>query len=77
MSDPTGEVVIQRASDGSPRLELGVQSDTGWLSQEQMVALPRTSKQNFNLHIRNVIEGGELDQTAPVKDFLTARTEGT
>ncbi len=77
MSDPTGEVVIQQADDGSPRLELGVQGDSGWLSQQQMVALLPTSKQDFNLHIRNVVEGGELDQTATVKDFLTVRTEGT
>ncbi|NLA28831.1 MAG: hypothetical protein GX875_04145, partial [Propionibacterium sp.] len=73
----TGAVIIYQADDESPRREVGVQGDTWWLSQEQMVALFRTSKQNVSLHIRNVVEGGELDQTATVKDFLTVRTEGT
>ncbi len=44
MSDPTGEVIIYQADDESPRPEVGVQSDTGWLSQQQMVVPFRTSK---------------------------------
>ncbi len=37
----------------------------------------QTTKQNISLHIRNILEDGELDQAATVKQYLTVQTEGS
>lgn len=47
-----------------------------WLSQAQMAELFQTSKQNISLHIRNIFEEGELDESAVVKEYLTTATDG-
>ncbi|MBK9214172.1 MAG: hypothetical protein IPM59_01005 [Chloracidobacterium sp.] len=41
-----------------------------------MAELFQTTGPNFNMHLKNVFEEGELDRAATIKDFLIVRTEG-
>jgi hypothetical protein len=52
-------------------------TDTVWLTQEQMEDLFQTTKQNISLHISNVFAENELDKKSTVKDSLPVRTEGS
>ena len=63
--------------DGSFELEVNVslEEDTVWLTQEQMAELFETTKQNISIHISNIYKEGELDSRT-VKDFFTVRIEG-
>ena len=60
-------------------LELGVNvsydEETIWLSQEQIVELFDSTKQNISLHINNILKDGELDNST-VKENLTVWFEG-
>ena len=61
----------------SIQLDVQVADETVWLSQQQMVALFDSTKQNISLHINNIFKEGELDKEATVKEYLTVQTEGS
>jgi hypothetical protein len=75
-STAKGEFLLYRTEDGRVKLEVRLEHETIWLTQQMMADLFQTTKQNISLHIQNIIEEGELDQQATVKDFLTVRQEG-
>ena len=54
-----------------------MEDEKAWLSQNQMVQLFQTTKQNVSLHIQNLFAEGELDRAASVKEYLTVRQEGS
>lgn len=76
-NEPQSPVLLYQASDGATRLEVRMEDETVWLSQNQMVELFQTTKQNVSLHIQNLFAEGELDRTATVKEYLTVRQEGS
>ena len=69
-TNSSGEIVLYQP-DENIRLEVRLEEDTVWLSQQQMVMLFQTTKQNISLHINNVFKEGELLKEATVKDYLT------
>ena len=71
-----GEIILYQREDGSAQLNVRVQGDTVWLTQQLMAELFNTSKQNISLHIQNIYEEGELSPEATVKKFLTVQKEG-
>lgn len=77
MSTPGGEILLYQRDDGTPAIEVRLEGETVWLSQQQLADLFQTSKQNISHHIRSVFEDGELSRQATVKESLTVRREGT
>ena len=78
LSIPTsqsGEIILYQP-DEKVRLEVRIEEDTVWLSQQQMTILFQTTKQNVSLHINNIFKEGELRKEATVKDYLTVQSEG-
>ena len=59
----TGEIVMYQP-DETIRLEVRVENDTVWLTQQQMADLFLTTKQNVSLHIGNIYDEGELEYVA-------------
>lgn len=72
----TKNLVLYQTGDGAVTLEVSVEEDTVWLTQEQMAELFNTTKQNISLHIHNCFREGELNEQATVKDSLTVQVEG-
>ncbi len=72
-----GEIVLYVGDDGKPRIEVKFQGETAWLTQAQLAELFDTTKQNISLHIKNILEEGELTRNRTVKEFLTVRNEGS
>ncbi len=71
-----GELLVYRAGDGQVKLEVRLQDETVWLTQQMMAELFQTTVPNISMHIRNIYEEGELSPEATVKKFLTVRREG-
>ena len=71
------QIVIYQVESGTTRLEVRLQDETVWLTQNLMAELYQTTKQNISLHIQNIYEEGELDPEATVKKYLTVRPEGS
>ncbi len=57
-------------------IEVRLEDDTVWLTQQMLAELYGTTKQNISSHILNIYEEEELSREATVKDFLTVRNEG-
>ncbi len=69
------EVILYQTSDGSTRLEVRLDNETVWLSQNQMAELFQTTKQNVSLHIQNIFKEGELPEDSVVKEYLTTAAD--
>ena len=71
----TGEIVMYQP-DETIRLEVRVENETVWLTQQQMAALFLTTRNNITLHIGNIFKEGELVETSVRKDSLLTATDG-
>ena len=67
-----GEIVMYQP-DETIRLEVRVESETVWLTQQQMAELFLTTKQNVSLHVNNIFKEDELTENSVVKESLTTR----
>jgi hypothetical protein len=72
-----GEIVLYQSDDGLVKLEVRLQDETVWLTQQLIAELFQTTAPNISMHIRNVFEEGELTPEATRKKFLTVRREGS
>ena len=70
-----GEIVMYQP-DETIRLEVRVENDTVWLTQQQMADLFLTTKQNVSLHINNIFNEDELTKNSVVKKSLTTAKDG-
>lgn len=71
------EIIIYQTQDGQTKIDVRIENETVWLSQNQMAELFQTTKQNISLHIKNIFEEGELSEDSTVKDYLTVQNEGS
>lgn len=74
---PKGQFLVYETEDGSLKLDVRLEDETIWLTQQLMAELFQTTKQNISLHIQNIYEEGELLKDATVKEYLTVRQEGS
>ena len=69
-------IVIYQLEDGKTKIDVKLEDETVWLSQQQMADLYDTTKQNISLHIKNIFDEEELIENSTVKGFLTVQKEG-
>ena len=69
------EIILFEQS-GQP-VQVRLQGDTVWLTQLQMAELFGTSTDNVSLHLKNIFEDKELEETATTEDFSVVRQEGS
>lgn len=70
-----GEVILYQP-DETISLEVRVEDDTVWLTQQQMAVLFQTTKNNITLHVGNVYKEEELLPESTSKESLLVRMEG-
>ena len=71
-----GDVVAYEALDGEVQLDVRLERETVWLSQQQMALLFKTSTDNINLHLKNIYKDGELEELATTEDYSVVQKEG-
>ncbi len=72
-----GEIILYKAFDSTEfQIEVRVEDETVWLTQNQMVNLFDATKQNISLHINNIFNEGELQRNSVVKEYLTTASDG-
>ncbi|MCI8587538.1 MAG: virulence RhuM family protein, partial [Clostridia bacterium] len=76
MENSNGDIIIYQTEDGLTKIDVKLENETVWLSQQQMAELYDTTKQNISLHIKNIFEENELNENATVKEFLIVQKEG-
>lgn len=68
--------LVYQAGDGTLKIDVRLEDETVWLTQQHMADLFQTSQQNISHHIRVIYEEGELDPAATHKKYLSVRQEG-
>ncbi len=71
-----GEVVIYQSTDGIAKIDVLLQGETVWLTQDQIASLFGKAKSTISEHIRNIFQERELDKTAVVRNFRTTAADG-
>ena len=69
------EIVLYQP-EGAVSLEVRLENETVWLTQQQMSELFQTTKQNISLHTGNIFKEKELDRDSVVKESLTTASDG-
>jgi len=72
----TAEFLVFTSQSGGNTIEVRVEDETVWLTQNLIAELFQTTKQNISLHLKNIFQDGELDENSVVKDFLTTAADG-
>jgi|GEM_PF-1035138 len=73
---PGGDIILYRRDD-APAIEVRLDDDTVWLSQQQLADLFQTSRTNVVEHIANIYAEDELPQEATCREFRQVRSEGS
>ena len=68
-TEQTSQIIIYQAKDGQTRLDVRLEDETVWLTQEQMADLYGKSKSTINEHIKNVYEEKELEKESTMRKF--------
>ena len=70
------EILIYQAADGKIKIDVRLEDETVWLTQEHMAGLFAKSKKTISEHIRNIFSEGELDEHVVVRNFRTTTRHG-
>jgi hypothetical protein len=73
---PGGEVLVYEAADGSARVDVRLERETVWLTQDQMARLFGRERSVVTKHIRNAFREGELEAQATRAKFSQVQSEG-
>jgi hypothetical protein len=63
------EIQIYQNSEGSIKIDVRLEEESVWLTQDQMANLFGKAKSTINEHIKNVYDENELDETLTMKKF--------
>ena len=74
--DEQGNIIIYQSEDGAVRLDVRLESNTVWLTQQQMADLFGSSRTNVVEHIKHIYEDEELNEETTCRRFRQVRQEG-
>jgi len=65
----TGEILIYQNQEGNIKIDVRLEEETVWLTQDQMALLFGKAKSTINEHIKNIFEEGELIEALSLHKF--------
>ena len=69
-------MIIYISKDGNVKVDVNIQNEDIWMSQDVMANLYDTTKNNISMHLKNIFEEGELEKDSVVKKILTTASDG-
>ena len=69
-------MIIYISKDGNVKVDVNIQNEDIWMSQDVMANLYDTTKNNISMHLKNIFDEGELQKDSVVKKFLTTANDG-
>ena len=72
-----GNILIYQSEDGLTHIDVRMENETIWLTQQQMAELFQTSRTNVVEHIQHIYEEGELTIEATCRNFRQVQREGS
>jgi hypothetical protein len=76
MESNNSEIIIYQTEDGTTKVNVRLEDNSVWLSQNDLVDLFQTSKSNISEHIKHIFDDGELEEASVVRKFRTTAPDG-
>lgn len=70
------EIIIYQNPDGNIKIDVRLEEETVWLTQEQMATLFGKGRSTVTEHIHNVFKEGELDEAVVCRNFRRTTQHG-
>ena len=64
--EQNNDIIFYTTDDGQVKIEVRLEDENVWLTQNAMAELFDTTKQNISLHIKNIFEENELNENAVI-----------
>ncbi|TAF43832.1 MAG: cell filamentation protein Fic [Sphingobacteriales bacterium] len=77
MEQPNSQFILFKTEDEKISVDVRMNDETVWLTQDQMAVLFDKGRSTIAEHISNVFKEGELDEKATCRKFRQVRTEGS
>ena len=68
--------IMYTTDDGKVDIEVRLEDENVWLTQNSMAELFDTTRNNMTMHIRNIFEEGELQERSVSKESLLTAKDG-
>ncbi|MFC5196596.1 virulence RhuM family protein [Bizionia hallyeonensis] len=75
-SDELSDFILYTAPNGDVKIEIYVQNETVWLTQQKIADLFDVDRTVVTKHLGNIFEDGELDKMATSAKFAQVQKEG-
>ncbi len=72
----TGEILIYQSKQGDIKIDVRLEDETVWLTQEQMATLFGKSRSTITEHIGNIFNEGELQEEVVIRKFRHTTQHG-
>ena len=69
------QIIMYQTEDGLTKIEVTLENETVWLSQNQMAELFQRDKSTISRHIKNIFEERELDKNSVVAKIATTAAD--
>lgn len=69
-------IIIYTTDDGQVRIEVRLEDENVWLTQNAMAELFDTTRNNITMHIKNIFAEGELEEKSVSKESLLTAKDG-
>ncbi len=72
----TGEIIIYQNREGSIKIDVRMEDESVWLTQDQIAILFGKGRSTITEHIGNVFKEGELEEKEVCRDFRHTTKHG-
>lgn len=71
------KIILYTTDSGNVAVSVRFEDEDFWMTQKAIGELFDTTTANINIHIKNILDEGELGADSTIKDFLIVQSEGT
>lgn len=71
-----GEIILYQTADGRTKIDVKLEKETVWLTQDQLVILFERDRSVISRHISNIFKEGELDPNVVCAKIATTTPHG-
>lgn len=76
MQTPNSEIIIYQNQDGKIKIEVKLEDESVWLTQEQMALLFGRGRTTITEHIKHIFDEGELSEEVVCRNFRHTTSHG-
>lgn len=69
MKEQEPKIIIYKTDDGQTKLQVKIEDETVWLTQDQIAGLFDKGRTTITEHIKNIFKEGELNEKAVCREF--------